>query len=58
MIRASMGTSAMEGANAVVVFDRISLQSIAAIPAGTNPDGIVFEPVTKPFGHSMAAAKM
>lgn len=35
------------GANAVVVFDRSSLQTLATIPAGTNPDGIAFEPVTK-----------
>src|SRR5271156_2261470 len=35
------------GANAVVVFDRVSLATAASIPAGTNPDGIVFEPVTK-----------
>jgi YVTN family beta-propeller protein len=35
------------GANAVVVFDRNSLATLASIPAGTNPDGIVFEPVTK-----------
>jgi YVTN family beta-propeller protein len=35
------------GANAVVVFDRSSLQTVATIPAGTNPDGIAFEPVTK-----------
>src|SRR5580658_4162365 len=35
------------GANAVVVFDRMSLQTVTSIPAGTNPDGIVFEPVTK-----------
>jgi len=35
------------GANAVVVFDRSSLQTITSIPAGTNPDGIVYEPVTK-----------
>jgi YVTN family beta-propeller protein len=35
------------GANAVVVFDRHSLQTVATIPAGTNPDGIVFEPTTK-----------
>ena len=34
-------------ANAVVVFDRTSLQTVASIPAGTNPDGIVFEPTTK-----------
>jgi YVTN family beta-propeller protein len=35
------------GANAVVVFDRKSLATVASIPAGTNPDGIVFEPKTK-----------
>ena len=35
------------GANAVVVFDRNTLQTVTSIPAGTNPDGIVFEPVTK-----------
>ena len=34
-------------ANAVVVFDRTNLQTIAAIPTGTNPDGIAFEPLTK-----------
>ena len=35
------------GANAVVVFDRRTLQVVANIPAGTNPDGILFEPTTK-----------
>lgn len=35
------------GANAVVVFDRHSLATVASIPAGTNPDGIAYEPVTK-----------
>jgi len=35
------------GANAVVVFDRKTLEKIASIPAGTNPDGILYEPVTK-----------
>jgi YVTN family beta-propeller protein len=35
------------GANSVVVFDRSTLQTVATIPAGTNPDGIAFEPVTK-----------
>lgn len=35
------------GANAVIVFDRTTLDKLASIPAGTNPDGIVFEPVTK-----------
>lgn len=34
-------------ANAVIVFDRKSLATLASIPAGTNPDGITFEPVTK-----------
>lgn len=32
--------------NAIVVFDRGSLQTIATVPAGTNPDGIVYEPKT------------
>src|SRR6201996_4233833 len=35
------------GANAVIVFDRKSLATVASIPAGTNPDGIVFEPKSK-----------
>jgi YVTN family beta-propeller protein len=35
------------GANAVIVFDRTSLEKVASIPAGTNPDGLVFEPHTK-----------
>ena len=35
------------GANEVVVFDRHTFQIVTRIPAGTNPDGIVFEPVTK-----------
>ena len=33
--------------NAVVIFNRHSLATVATLPAGTNPDGIVFEPVTK-----------
>lgn len=32
--------------NAIVVFDRNSLEIKATVPAGTNPDGIIFEPVT------------
>jgi YVTN family beta-propeller protein len=35
------------GGNAVVVFDRSSLATVATISAGTNPDGIVFEPATQ-----------
>jgi YVTN family beta-propeller protein len=35
------------GANAVVVFDRKTLATVASIPAGTNPDGITYEPVTR-----------
>ena len=35
------------GGNAVVVFDRSTLKRVARIPAGRNPDGIVFEPVTQ-----------
>ncbi|HZY62580.1 MAG TPA: YncE family protein [Edaphobacter sp.] len=34
-------------AGVVVVFNRDSLKTLASIPVGTNPDGIVFEPVTK-----------
>jgi len=33
--------------NAVVVFDRATLATLATIPAGTNPDGILFEPATR-----------
>ena len=37
-----------EGAgNNVVVFDRKSYEKVKSIPAGQNPDGILFEPVTK-----------
>lgn len=32
--------------NAIVVFDRSTLAIQATVPAGTNPDGIAFEPVT------------
>jgi YVTN family beta-propeller protein len=35
------------GANAVIVFDLNSFEKVATIPAGTNPDGMVFEPVTR-----------
>ena len=35
------------GANAVIVFDRRTLANVATIPAGTNPDGIAYEPTTK-----------
>jgi YVTN family beta-propeller protein len=35
------------GGNAVVVFDRGTLEKVATIAAGTNPDGIVFDPSTK-----------
>src|SRR5690242_2421978 len=34
-------------AGTVVMFDRSSLKKLDSIPVGTNPDGIVFEPVTK-----------
>ncbi len=34
------------GANVVVVFDRHSFAVKQRIPAGTNPDGIAYEPVT------------
>ena len=35
------------GANAVVVFDRATLATVATIPAGTGPDAIVFERATQ-----------
>jgi len=35
------------GGNAVVIFDRSTLATVATIPTGTNPDGIVFEPATQ-----------
>jgi YVTN family beta-propeller protein len=42
--------------NAIVVFDRKSLAVQATVPAGTNPDGITFEPTTNTVwafnGHS------
>jgi YVTN family beta-propeller protein len=34
-------------ANAVVVFDRATLATVATIPAGQGPDAIIFEPVTQ-----------
>jgi DNA-binding beta-propeller fold protein YncE len=33
--------------NAIVVFSRADLSVTATVPAGTNPDGIAFEPATK-----------
>ena len=33
--------------NAIVVFDRHSYAKLATVPAGTNPDSIAYEPVTK-----------
>ncbi len=33
--------------DAVVVFDRHTLKKLATAPAGKNPDGITYEPVTK-----------
>ncbi len=35
------------GANAVVIFDRKTFATLGSVPAGANPDGIAFEPVTK-----------
>ena len=35
------------GANEVVVFDRKTDTIVTRVPAGTNPDGILFEPVTQ-----------
>ena len=35
------------GGNAVVVFDRSTLATVATIPVGTNPDCILWEPATQ-----------
>ena len=35
------------GGDAVVVFDRSTLATVVTIPAGTNPDCIIFEPATQ-----------
>jgi YVTN family beta-propeller protein len=35
------------GGNSVAVFDRHSFAIVATVPAGTNPDGIVFDPFTQ-----------
>ena len=35
------------GSNEVLVFNRHTFQTVTTIPAGTNPDGIVFDPNTK-----------
>ena len=35
------------GANQVVIFDRKSFATLGNVSVGTNPDGILFEPVTK-----------
>ena len=35
------------GANEVVVFDRKTYAKVGSIAAGTNPDGLLFEPATK-----------
>ena len=34
------------GANVVVAFDPATFATLAKVPAGTNPDGIAYEPVT------------
>ncbi len=35
------------GGNAVIVFDRANFSTVATIPAGTNPDAIMYEPATR-----------
>lgn len=35
------------GANQVVVFDMKTLEKTGAVPAGTNPDGIIYDPASK-----------
>lgn len=34
------------GANSIVVFDTSNLSILSRVPAGTNPDGLVYEPTT------------
>ena len=44
------------GGDAVVVFNRRTLAKVATVPAGSNPDGIIYEPATNTVwafnGHS------
>ncbi|MES2390513.1 MAG: YncE family protein [Acidobacteriota bacterium] len=35
------------GSTEVLIFDRHTFETVAKVPAGTNPDGIAFEPVTQ-----------
>lgn len=35
------------GGNAIVVFDRRNLSTLAVVPAGVNPDGVAYEPATR-----------
>ncbi len=35
------------GSNAVLVFDRATLATVATIPVGGNPDAIIYEPATR-----------
>jgi YVTN family beta-propeller protein len=45
------------GANVVVVFDPASFAVLARIPAGANPDGMAYEPVTKTLWAFNGASK-
>lgn len=45
--RGQLGYISDGGANTVHVFDRATLQVTASIPAGQNPDAILFEPATR-----------
>jgi YVTN family beta-propeller protein len=45
--RGKFGYISDGGGDAVIVFDRATLATVASIPAGTNPDGIIFEPSTE-----------
>jgi YVTN family beta-propeller protein len=48
------------GGNAVVVFDRATLATVATIPVGQGPDAIIFEPATQTVwafnGHGNSAS--
>jgi DNA-binding beta-propeller fold protein YncE len=45
------------GANHVVVFDPANLATLGTIPAGTNPDGMTYEPATRTLWAFNGASK-
>ena len=44
-------------ANQVVVFDMKTLAKVGEVPAGMNPDGIIYDPAASACSPSMAAAR-